>query len=242
MTKLKLFREEQPEARGSPWGKETIETALQLKFACGENGYNLLLKNKLPLPTLRTLRHRLVDLKFDTGISDDMFEFLKLKTPNWKPIHKICALSFDEMSLVEDWKYDVSTNKFFGNTTFPDEHFDKEKATHALVFMLGGVAGRWKQVVAYEFTCNSTNPNVYKEIILKIINKAKDIGLHVISCTSDMSGSNQAIWKIFGVGKVKNKKEIINSIPHPCFPEKKLYFFSDAPHAFKNTTQSLLHL
>lgn len=40
------------------WSNETIERALQLKFACGTSGYEELLRQKIPLPSLRTLRRK----------------------------------------------------------------------------------------------------------------------------------------------------------------------------------------
>lgn len=139
-------------SRGRFWSDKTVQTAIQLKFACGETGYSLLLKNKLPYPSLRTLRDRLSSLKFESGVLSEMFEFLKIKVATYKEHHKICALSFDEMSIVPGRQYDNSTDKMYGNVTFPDKSFDSAKANHSLVFMLAGVAGRWKQIVASYFT------------------------------------------------------------------------------------------
>lgn len=58
------------------WSNETIKRALQLKFVCGANGYDELIRQKIPLPSLRTLRRRLEYLKFEPGILDPMFKFL----------------------------------------------------------------------------------------------------------------------------------------------------------------------
>lgn len=172
---------------------------------------------------------------------DEIFEFLGVKVSGFKAHHNICALSFDEMSIVEGRQYDNSTDKIYGNITFPDKSFDTAKATHSLVFMIAGVAGRWKQVVASYFTGKSTDPLVMKRLILDIIQKADAIGLHVISLTSDQAGGNQAVCKAFGFGKVSRVKEFISEITHPIHANKKLYLFSDAPHGFKNVTQSLLN-
>ena len=40
------------------WCDKTLVKAYQLKFACGVSGYNELLNQKIPLPSLRTLRRR----------------------------------------------------------------------------------------------------------------------------------------------------------------------------------------
>ena len=59
----------------------------------------------------------------------------------------------DEMSISAGTFYDASTNTIIGNVTLPD-HDASIFATHSLVFMLAGIASRWKQVVAYYFTGN----------------------------------------------------------------------------------------
>ena len=68
------------------------------------------------------------------------------------------------------------------------------EATKALVFMLGGVASRWKQTVAYHYTSNSIDGAVIGEIAIDIIRAANDIGLKVSCITSDMASSNRAMW------------------------------------------------
>ncbi|KAG0419059.1 hypothetical protein HPB47_004397 [Ixodes persulcatus] len=45
--------------RGSKWSNETVKESLQMRFACGSTGYDLLLEGDFPLPSSRTLRRRL---------------------------------------------------------------------------------------------------------------------------------------------------------------------------------------
>ena len=49
-------------SRGWNWSEDTINKALALKEACGVNGYEELLKQNYPLPSLRTLYRRLSDM------------------------------------------------------------------------------------------------------------------------------------------------------------------------------------
>lgn len=199
-----LIRGNKPDStRGLCWSDATVEAALQLKFLCHENGYNLLLKNKIPLPALRTLRDRLSHLKLNYGVLDEMIQFLKVKTAAFSDVHKLCSLSIDEMSIVEGIRYDSSLDTMLGKITFPDQHQGSKTASKALVFMLAGTAGRWKQVVGYHFTGNNVDPQVLKEVIFEIIQKVHDIGLHVINLTTDQAGGNQALWKLLGCGKQK---------------------------------------
>lgn len=74
-----------------------------------------------------------------------------------------------------------------GNVTLTKQ---TETATHALVFMLGGITTRWKQTVAYHHTSNSTDEAVFKEIIFDIIQRAADISLHVEAVANDMGSAN----------------------------------------------------
>ena len=53
------------------WSKGTIEQALKLRIACGKNGYNELLKQSYPLPSLRTLRRNLLNISFPPEILYD---------------------------------------------------------------------------------------------------------------------------------------------------------------------------
>lgn len=52
------------------WSNETIQRALKLQITCGATGYEELLQQGMPLPSLRTLRRKLENLKFKSGISN----------------------------------------------------------------------------------------------------------------------------------------------------------------------------
>lgn len=99
-----IFNEDQIRAlsnknRTRNWSDETIQRALKLKFACGAAGYEELLQQKIPLPSLRTLRRKLENFQFKPGISKEMFEFLKYKKSFFNEERDIeCELIFDEMT------------------------------------------------------------------------------------------------------------------------------------------------
>jgi hypothetical protein len=106
--------------------------------------------------------------------------------------------------------------------------------------MLGGVNTRWKQVVAYYFTGNSVNGQIFADIIKEIFENSKRIGLNILSVTSDMGGSNQALWRRWGVHA--GRHSVTNfKIPHPLTPEQSVFVFSDVPHLFKNVKAMLMN-
>lgn len=117
------------------WSNETIQRdALRLRLTCGTSGYQELLQQKMPLPSLRTLQRRLETLKFESGISNEMFDFLQLKVSSQKNIDRECGLIIDEMSITPKHVYDTSTKTLLGNITLP---YEKGIAIHALTFIDG---------------------------------------------------------------------------------------------------------
>lgn len=211
------------------WSNSTITKALKLKSACGNSGYEELIKQKIPLPSLRTLIRRLENLNFDTGILEEAFDFLRVKVQNFKDAHeKDCAIFLDEMAIKPGRTYDAALKKNLGNVTLPGH---SGVATHVLVIMLRGTNTRWKQTIAYFFTGNSVNGAAYEQILFNVINKAEDIGLNVLSITSDMGASNQALWRIWNITAGRYSKTQI-FIQHPLDPERKIYIFADVPHLF----------
>lgn len=59
----------------------------------------------------------------------------------------------DKMAIVPKIEYDGSTGSVRGYTTLPVPGTPgKVLATKVLVFMLGGLTSRWKQVVGFHYT------------------------------------------------------------------------------------------
>jgi len=66
------------------WLNSTIMKALRLKFSCGSNGYNELLKQQIPLPSERTLRRKKKSVHFQEGILDEVFDILQKQVSLFK--------------------------------------------------------------------------------------------------------------------------------------------------------------
>lgn len=65
--------------RGCAWSDDTISKSLKLYMACGTKGYEEIRSQNLPYPSIRTLQHRLRNLKFKPGILVEVFDIFKLK-------------------------------------------------------------------------------------------------------------------------------------------------------------------
>lgn len=222
--------------RGVKWSNETIKKGLKIRFACGSSGYDLLLQEHLPLPSLRSLRRSLECISMEPGVLEEVFQFLKLKVVQMRPEERECCLTLDEMCIQEGLQYDRSSSCLRGGVTLPGHD---GVATHALVFMLGGIATRWKQTVAYYFTGNSVRGETLKPVVLEVISRANDIGLHVSTVTSDMGSMNRALLSSFGI-ICSRDCAVVNKIPHPHNENDFLYFMHDVPHIVKNLWASFV--
>lgn len=220
---------------GLRWTNKTVRQGLKLRFACGQSGYNALIEQKFPLPSVRTLQRRTQDIEFESGILHDVFSMMSLKSECMSPQDRLCCLLLDEMALTSGKFYDSSSDSLVGHVTLPDHSGDASKA---LVVMLGGIATRWKQTVAYYYTGNSTNGVVYADIIKKVIHEASKIGLKVVAVTCDMGAPNLAMWRAFGVN-VGRDSSWTTSIPNPSWEGEALSFLADRPHLLKNIRASL---
>ncbi|XP_025152496.1 uncharacterized protein LOC112588109 [Harpegnathos saltator] len=104
------------------WSNITVQRALKLRFACGITGYEELLQQKIPLPSLHTLQRRIENSKFESGISNDMFHFLQMKVSTFQnDTDRECGLVLDETSITSKHVYDSSTKTLLGNITLPHE-------------------------------------------------------------------------------------------------------------------------
>lgn len=117
-----------------------------------------------------------------------------------------------------------------------------------MVIILAGIDIRWKYAVAYYFT-NKTDPkakqidmnitgNALKDII-NIIVKAENIGLKVVSVTSDMGSDNLSLWKAWNIGFLDQNGEVRFTICHPVRSQDRLCIMPDLVHLFKNIRSML---
>ena len=238
----KIFNTEQisflhrQNAKHAKYSVSSISKALKVKAAGGCKALNQMKKDGFPIPSSRTCNRWLQNLSFDSGLLDDFFNFLAKKIPLMSESNRHCALSTDAIHLVPGYDIDQSTKKIIGGITFPHSEGD---ATCALVFMICGTRERWKETIAYYFTGNSVNGEQMKNVVVEIITKSEEIGLYVDSLTHDMGPDNTGMLNAFGIGVNLKSREITSSIVHPCNPNRRLYFYCDAPHIFKNLANGL---
>ena len=222
------------------WSDDTIQTSIELRYACGKNGYEHLRKIGYPLPAYRTLCNRMKEAPLKSGIQDDFINFISKKTSSLNDSD--CILMLDEVQIRKCVMFDKGLNSFIGYIS--QEFILKEKpnkdnlASHVLVVMARGISVRWKQIIAYCFTGDSVSGEKLWQLMKEIIVKLGEKNVCVRAVVSDMGASNQAMWSSAGI--CAGRSQIQNSIPHPFFADCRVYFLADPPHLLKNIRNCLL--
>ncbi|XP_075748256.1 uncharacterized protein LOC142814162 [Rhipicephalus microplus] len=223
---------------GKFWSPHNIKQGLQIKFACGTTGYETLKKMGYPLPSNRTLTRRIQDLKFLPGILHEVIDVMKCKAETMENVEKDCVIFLDEMEIVQGFELDRAEDTFLGGVTLPPK--PQQPANHALVFMLGGLNQRWKQIIAYELTGRTIDGCLLKNYVLEQVQLCSQISLNVRVVTSDMGSANRAMWREFGFSSHKDSSTVC-SIRHPCMHGKELFFMADPAHVLQNFRGQLLN-
>lgn len=144
------------------------------------------------------------------------------------------VLMIDKMTLTPSLTFDISSDIVVRRPTIPSAMGEMDElATHALVFMLGGLSSRWKQTVAYHFMSNSFCPTKIKAFLLNLIKLCESKQLCINIVIMDMGGQNQALLRNCGI-VYEQYSQVVNYCSHPCDNERKLFFMYDSPYLLKN--------
>eukprot|EP00094_Tigriopus_californicus_P004020 TCALIF_03873-PA protein Name:"Similar to T Transposable element P transposase (Drosophila melanogaster)" AED:0.29 eAED:0.37 QI:0/-1/0/1/-1/1/1/0/419 len=199
-TLQKIFNPDQIDAltrssgRVCQWTDSTTKKAMHLYFTCGTSGYELIVKQGWPLPSISTLNRRMQAVQFEPGTLEEMFVLLETKVESMEEKDKECVMMCDKMGIQARLEYNPSLQRVFGYPTIPESTASKtgklELATKMLVFMLSGVANHWKQVVRYDYTGKSFHFPTVAKIIQDLIGKCVKTGLNVSALVMDMGPGN----------------------------------------------------
>ncbi|KAK8768163.1 hypothetical protein V5799_015371 [Amblyomma americanum] len=89
-------------------------------------------------------------------ILEEVFLALASKVATFNSEERYAVLMLNKIQLTPGLDYDITARSVIGRPTLPssDPSAETVLATHALVFMLGGIASRWKQSVTYHLTAD----------------------------------------------------------------------------------------
>ena len=144
------------------------------------------------LPSARLLKGVLSKIPFGTGINQSVIDNLKRKVAKMRKRYWYCSLLFDEISLHSGLHYDTRTRKLIRYEDLGHLGRSVQRADHALVFMVRGVARPLKQVLAYYFTAGTIPTLSLKNLIETLIAQLQNIGLNFLSTVCDQGPTNKA--------------------------------------------------
>jgi len=165
--------------------------------------------------------------KIEVGFSDRVFQMLKLRCSALGILHRQCSLVFDEMSLKSHVSYDKHHDIVEGIGS------EGKYSNQALVFMIRGLASKWKQPIGCFFHHGTVPASELAILIPLVIRKLYNIGLFVRCIVCDQGPTNISAVKLLGFDF--NKPFI------SCSPSTShIHVIFDVPHLFKNLRNNLM--
>ena len=183
---------------------------------------------KLPCPS--TLRKTMAKLNVRPGLSQNIFDLLKIKVTAMQPEEKLCSISVDEMSIKSDLSYNPQIDEIEGYEDFGSYGKTSKIATHALVFMVRGIMARWKQPVAYILSNGPCKADLIINLLRDIITQIVSVGLVPKILVSDQGSNNQAVF---------NKLNVTQERPFFTLAGVKIFALPDPPHLLKSVRNNL---
>lgn len=211
------------------WSNATLKKALMIRSKGGQQLLKYVNKHVVPLPSNATIKRRLSNLKIKPGILDVNLKTLKKDVSTLSEHQKRFVLIYDEKAIVPGVQIDNTTHQLIGYNTLPES---KEKAVNAMVFLLTGVAVRFKRVVAVHFMGKTIVAALLHSFIVELIKRVEtDVGCFIDALVFDLGPHNISVINKFGLKLTQNS---INSVSHPSGdPSRTLFMIPDVTHSLK---------
>ncbi|XP_063859154.1 uncharacterized protein LOC135100120 [Scylla paramamosain] len=129
------------------------------------------------LPAVRTLRSWLHSFEFKIGWNECIFKQLKEKADIMDKKDRVCVLMFDAVAIKSGLYYNTSKDKMEGIEDLGMYGRSDKVAKYAMVFMVRGLAHKWKQTLGYFLLNSSIKPDTLKNMILNCLTKLQEANL-----------------------------------------------------------------
>lgn len=219
---------ERRRARGRRWTYSDKVVALSL-YHQSPRAYQFC-QRIFTLPSVASLHRWLSTTEVRPGFPPKIFDLLKDRVSVMKEMDKFCVVSFDEMSLRVGLSYNITEDAVEGFEDFGTLGKTSRAANHALVFMVRGLTGKWKQPLGYFLSKDCATADKLEILLKECLQKIKDIGLQPKAIVCDQGSSNVHLYKNLGITE-----------DHPFFVhgDSKIFCMHDPPHLLKNTRSNL---
>lgn len=143
-----------------------------------------------------------------------------------------CIVAFDEMSIKESIEFNKKLDFIEGFEDLGPLGRNAKHATHALVFSIKSIYGKWKFPLSYFFTNNSIQKTKLKELLVFNIKSIISIGFLPKAIVCDQGSNNRGALSLLGVSKNKPFFEV---------EKQKIFAIYDVPHLFKSIRNNWLN-
>ena len=223
-----------PNPKGRRYSTRFKKIAL-LMFYSGPQAYRL--NSKLfCLPHPRTLERRIECLEFPPGLHDIVIEYFKIKTKSLKDLEKICTLSIYEASIKANLSYSIKNDEVISLEDLGEETKSLKPACYLSVLMVKGVFKKFEKPIGYYFVHTAIDATFLKNAIIHAIKKLQEIGLDIITLSSDMGSNFLSLAKLLGATAQS---------PYFMVNNKKVFVLFDPPHGLKavrnNFSKNIIH-
>ena len=214
---------------GNRWTLNDKMFALSI-FYHSRKAYRLL-RNLFILPSKSTLTTLLGKSKIYPGFHDNIFLALKKRIDQFSDQDRQCVLLYDEMSLKCSLSYNTYMDCVEGLEDYGAIGKTRFMANNALVFMVRGLANKWKQCIGYFLSSGPTKGDSLQYLTRQAIDKLSSIGLRVRVVICDQGSNNR--------NHLETQEGISVDRPYFNHNNDSIYVMYDPPHLLKNIRNNL---
>ena len=240
---MKLF---QSEKMGRRYHSQIIRFALSLHGKSPAAYNELRDSGALILPSERVLRDYKNYFKPKAGINIDNIESLREKASSLSQVQRYVVIVIDEMKIQPNLVFDKYSGDLIGfvNLGDPVTNYaslgeEDVMATHALAFLVRGMCGDFKHVIAYYFTENVTSYQLMS-IFWKVVGVLElSLKLPVCATVNDGASPTRKFFDLhFQLVRDLNC-DVVRKVPNLFAVQRFIYFFADSCHLIKTASNCL---
>lgn len=184
--------------------------------------YQILNEGVLTLPAVSYLKQLSSALSVDAGLSQKTVEYLKKRTADLTSRERLIGVIIDEVYCAK--RVEFAGGKLFG--------LENESASKTLLcFMIRSVAGKYRDMVAMH-PISKIDSSVIEKFYQQVLSAVTDIGLTVVSVSTDGHSANRKFFEQLCGGKIAPLVEADG---------EKIHLLFDPVHLFKNFYTNFLN-
>ncbi|XP_036337004.1 uncharacterized protein LOC118747120 [Rhagoletis pomonella] len=166
------------------------------------------------------------------GIDESVIANLKNMVTSMPENHRICQITWDEISIRKDLTYNQFTDVIDGFVDNGQGQREMVIGNKCLFFMIKGICSKWKYILSYYVSHHAVCAKDLAQLIRTNIEVAQSIGLKIKAAVCDQAGPNQSAFRILGVSEENGQF---------LFKGEKIHFMYDYCHLMKSMRNTFLN-